>query len=57
VTDGNLLKRVRHFADGARTRSIVMGRVGGTVRFIDTVHLPSPTIIREIRLQVRGADR
>ena len=50
VTDGHLLKGVRYFADGARTHSIVMDLVGNTVRFIDTVHLLSPTIIREIRL-------
>jgi fructose-1,6-bisphosphatase II len=50
VTDGNLLKGVRYFADGARTHSIVMDLVGSTVRFIDTVHLLSPAIIREIRL-------
>src|SRR5680860_191922 len=45
VTDGNLLKGVRYFADGARTHSIVMDLVGNTVRFIDTVHLLSPTLI------------
>jgi hypothetical protein len=28
----------------------VMDLVGNTVRFIDTVHLLSPAIIREIRL-------
>lgn len=50
VTDGGLLKGVRYFADGARTHSIVMDLVGNTVRFIDTVHLLSPTLIREIRL-------
>lgn len=50
VTDGNLLKGVRYFADGARTHSIVMDLVGNTVRFIDTIHLFSKTIIREIRL-------
>jgi fructose-1,6-bisphosphatase II len=50
VTDGGLLKGVRYFADGARTHSIVMDLVGNTVRFIDTVHLLSPAIIREIRL-------
>jgi fructose-1,6-bisphosphatase II len=50
VTDGNLLKGVRYFADGARTHSIVMDLVQNTVRFIDTVHLLSPAIIREIRL-------
>ena len=50
ITDGNLLKGVRYFADGARTHSIVMDLVTSTVRFIDTVHLLSPTLIREIRL-------
>jgi fructose-1,6-bisphosphatase II len=50
VTDGNLLRGVRYFADGARTHSIVMDLVGNTVRFIDTVHLFSRTLIREIRL-------
>jgi fructose-1,6-bisphosphatase II len=50
VTDGSLLKGVRYFADGARTHSIVMDLVGNTVRFVDTVHLLSPAIIREIHL-------
>jgi fructose-1,6-bisphosphatase II len=50
VTDGGLLRGVRYFADGARTHSIVMDLVANTVRFIDTVHLLSPAIIREIRL-------
>jgi fructose-1,6-bisphosphatase II len=50
VTDGNLLRGVRYFADGARTHSIVMDLTGSTVRFIDTVHLFSRTLIREIRL-------
>jgi fructose-1,6-bisphosphatase II len=50
VTDGNLLRGVRYFADGARTHSIVMDLEGNTVQFIDTIHLFSRTIIREIRL-------
>ena len=50
VTDGGLLKGVRYFGDGARTYSIVMDLEASTVRFIDTVHLLRPTIIREIRL-------
>ena len=50
VTDGGLLKGVRYFGDGARTHSIVMDLEASTVRFIDTVHLLRPTIIREIRL-------
>jgi len=50
VTDGNLLQGVRYFTDGARTHSIVMDLISNTVQFIDTVHLFSRTIIREIRL-------
>lgn len=50
VSDGNLLKGVRYFADGARTHSIVMDLKGNTVRFIDTVHIFSRTLIRPIRL-------
>jgi fructose-1,6-bisphosphatase II len=50
ITDGNLLKGVRYFADGARTHSIVMDLLTSTVRFIDTVHLLSPSLVREIRL-------
>ncbi len=50
VTDGNLLQGVRYFTDGARTHSIVMDLMSNTVQFIDTVHLFSRTIIREIRL-------
>lgn len=50
ITDGNLLKGVRFFADGARTHTLVMDLITNTVRFIDTVHLLSPTLIREIRL-------
>ena len=50
ITDGNLLRGVRFFADGARTHTLVMDLITQTVRFIDTVHLLSPTLIREIRL-------
>ena len=50
VTDGSLLRGVRYFSDGARTHSIVMDLRGNTVRFIDTVHVLSPALIREIRL-------
>jgi fructose-1,6-bisphosphatase II len=50
VTEGNLLRGVRYFADGARTHSMVMDLISNTVRFIDTIHLFSRTIIREIRL-------
>jgi fructose-1,6-bisphosphatase II len=50
VTEGNLLRGVRYFADGARTHSMVMDLTQNTVRFIDTIHLFSRTIIREIRL-------
>jgi fructose-1,6-bisphosphatase II len=50
VSDGNLLKGVRRFRDGARTHSIVMDLTDNTVRFVDTVHMDSATIVREIRL-------
>lgn len=50
VTDGNLLKGVRYFSDGARTQSIVMDLQGNTVRFIDTIHIFSRTLINPIRL-------
>ena len=39
VTDGNLLRGVRFFADGTRTQSLVMTLAASKVRFIDTVHL------------------
>ncbi len=50
VTDGNLLKGVRYFSDGARTHSIVMDLCTRTVRFVDTIHMFSRTPLREIRL-------
>jgi fructose-1,6-bisphosphatase II len=39
ITDGELLKGVRLFGDGARTHSIAMGFETRVVRFLDTVHL------------------
>lgn len=50
VTDGNLLRGVRYFADGARTHSIALNLHRRTVRFIDTVHLFGRTPVHEIRL-------
>jgi fructose-1,6-bisphosphatase II len=50
VTDGNLLRGVRYFADGARTHSIALNLNRGTVRFIDTVHIFGRTPVHEIRL-------
>ncbi|MSO44213.1 MAG: class II fructose-bisphosphatase [Thermoleophilia bacterium] len=50
VTDGNLLRGVRYFSDGARTHSILMDLTTRTVRFIDTIHMFSRTPLREIRL-------
>ncbi|MDZ4168988.1 MAG: class II fructose-bisphosphatase [Coriobacteriia bacterium] len=37
VTDGELLRGVRYFGQGARTHSIAMDNKTGTVRFIETV--------------------
>ncbi len=50
VTDGNLLRGVRYFSDGARTHSILMDLRTRTVRFVDTIHMFSRTPLREIRL-------
>lgn len=39
ITDGDLLKGVKFFKDGARTHSIAMGYKSKVIRFSDTVHL------------------
>jgi fructose-1,6-bisphosphatase II len=39
VTDGNLMRGVRFFAEGARTSSLIVTLHERQVRFIDTVHL------------------
>src|SRR6201993_57783 len=39
VTDGALLKGVRFFGEGTRTSSIVLTRMTGKGRFIDSIHL------------------
>jgi fructose-1,6-bisphosphatase II len=45
VTDGTLMKGVRFFGDGIRTRSVVMQTAPAVVRFIDTIHVqPNRTI-------------
>jgi fructose-1,6-bisphosphatase II len=38
ITDGEFLRGVRYFGGGARTYSVVMRAVSGTVRFIDSRH-------------------
>jgi fructose-1,6-bisphosphatase II len=38
ITDGNLLKGVRYWADGATTFSMVMRGRSGTVRFVEAEH-------------------
>lgn len=38
ITEGDMLKGVRFFGNGARTQSVVMRSKTGTVRFIDAVH-------------------
>ena len=38
VTDGEMLRGVKYFGQGARTHSIAMDNKTGTVRFIDTVY-------------------
>ena len=39
ITDGDLLRGVKFFKNGARTHSISMGYRGGVIRFTDSVHL------------------
>jgi fructose-1,6-bisphosphatase II len=38
ITDGELLRGVRYFGEGARTQSLVMRSKSGTVRMIDSTH-------------------
>ena len=38
ITDGDLVRGVRFFGNGARTHSIVMNSFAGTIRFVETVH-------------------
>jgi fructose-1,6-bisphosphatase II len=38
ITDGELLRGVRYFADSVRTESIVMRSKSGTIRSIDSLH-------------------
>jgi fructose-1,6-bisphosphatase/sedoheptulose 1,7-bisphosphatase-like protein len=39
VTDGDLLRGVRFFGEGARTSSLVLTLHTGKIRFIDSIHL------------------
>jgi fructose-1,6-bisphosphatase II len=38
VTDGEMLRGVKYFGQGARTHSVAMDAATGTVRFIETVY-------------------
>ncbi len=38
ITDGDLLKGVRYWGDGASTQSLVMRSKSGTIRTIDATH-------------------
>ena len=38
VTDGDILRGVRYFGDGARTQTVVMRSKSGTIRTIDATH-------------------
>jgi fructose-1,6-bisphosphatase II len=38
ITDGELLRGVRYFGDGARTQTLVMRSKSGTIRHIDSTH-------------------
>ncbi len=39
VTDGDLLKGVRFFGEGARTHTLIMNTISNKIRFIDTTHV------------------
>ena len=38
ITDGDLVQGIRFFGNGARSHTVVMRSVTGTVRFIDAIH-------------------
>ncbi len=49
VTDGEVLKGVHFFARGARTHSILLDRLMGKLRLVDTTHfddIDEPPLIR-----------
>jgi fructose-1,6-bisphosphatase II len=50
ISNGDLLRGVRYFAEGARTHSIVLCSRCNRVRFIDSIHLFSRDRHEEIRL-------
>jgi fructose-1,6-bisphosphatase II len=50
ISNGDLLRGVRYFAEGARTHSIVLCGRCNRVRFIDSIHLFSRDRHEEIRL-------
>ena len=50
ISNGDLLRGVRYFAEGARTHSIVLCSHCNRVRFVDTIHLFSRDRHEEIRL-------
>ena len=50
VTSGSLLKGVTYFHQGARTNAVIMCTRCNIVRFVDTIHLFSKDIHREIQL-------
>src|ERR687887_1162443 len=50
VTDGDVLRGVHYFARGAATHSILLDRMMGKLRFIDTTHfedIDRPPVIRK----------
>jgi fructose-1,6-bisphosphatase II len=50
VTSGSLLNGVTYFHQGARTNAVIMCTRCNVVRFVDTIHLFSKDIHKEIRL-------
>jgi fructose-1,6-bisphosphatase II len=50
ITDGDLLRGVRFFGGGSRTRSLVMTRQTGEIRFVDGIHLTDRSKVGAIQL-------
>jgi len=46
VTDGTLMRGVRFFGDGTRTRSVIMQNDPQRIRFIDSIHVAQDSNVR-----------
>jgi fructose-1,6-bisphosphatase class II len=46
VTDGSLMRGVRFFGDGVRTSSVIMENDPHRIRFVDSIHVTTPTGVK-----------